>query len=122
MNTDFDRWLGNQFAASGPFTLLFVLVRIDELTIHPLKSSYATVIGNELDWQQMRALLDTAKVPWTGCVFYVGLSGAGGPLPDGEARPALKQREQQLIADHGTANEGYFFDRDGRMLRLDPME
>lgn len=118
--TDFDRWLTNQFTHSGPFTLLFVLVGIDATTIHPLKSSFATVIGNELDWLHMRNLLDSAKVPWAGCVFYVGLSAAGGPLPDAEARAALKDWEKRLIADHATANEGFFFNRDGQMLRLDP--
>jgi hypothetical protein len=36
---DFDHWLESQFAASGPFTALIILVKIESATIWPLGSS-----------------------------------------------------------------------------------
>ena len=64
MAADFDRWLETQFAASGPFTALIILVKIEDTTLWPLGSSYATVIGSELRWTGMRRLLDS-RGEWT---------------------------------------------------------
>jgi len=117
--TDFDRWFGSQFAASGPFTALIILVRIDSTTIWPLGSSYATVIGNEMRWADMRRLLDGSRLPWSGAAIFPVLSTAGSPLSDAEARRRLAEVQDRVIADHAVIDEGVFFDRLGRMIRLE---
>src|SRR5262245_28978209 len=65
-DADFDRWFESQFAASGPFTALIILVKIEDTTIWPLGSSYATVIGSELRWAGMRRLQSAA---WPHAAF-----------------------------------------------------
>jgi hypothetical protein len=116
---DFDRWLESQFAASGPFTALIILVKIESTTIWPLGSSYATVIGSDLRWVGMRRLLDGSKLPWNGMAIFPTLSNAGGPLTDQDARQRLAEVQKRMIADHAAINEGFFFDRFGRMIRLE---
>jgi hypothetical protein len=116
---DFDRWLANQFAASGPFTALLILVRVEGTAVSPLGSSYATVIGSELPWPDMRSLLDCSKLPWTGAAIFPAFSEAAGPLSEESARRRLAELEQRVIADHAVINDGFFFDRRGRMMRLE---
>lgn len=119
MKTDFDHWLAAQFAESGPFTLLILLVRIEARDAVPLKSSYAHLIGNDTNWAEMRRLLDSARTPWDGVAFFVGLGLAGGPLPDGAAARRLKDVEADVASDRLALNRGRFFDREGRQLRID---
>lgn len=119
MAADFDRWLENQFAASGPFTALIILVKVDGTTIWPVGSSYATVIGSDLHWPGMRRLLDQSKLPWDATAIFPTFSDAGGPLSDASARRRLEEVRSRVIADHATINEGVFFDRQGRMMRLE---
>ena len=119
MAADFDRWIESQFSASGPFTALIILVKIEDTTIWPLGSSYATVIGSELHWAGMRRLLDGSKLPWSGMAIFPTFSAAGGPLSDEEARQRLVAVQKRVIANHAAINEGFFFDRLGRMIRLE---
>jgi hypothetical protein len=116
---DFDRWIETQFGVSGPFTALIILVKIESPTIWPLGSSYATVIGSELRWSDMRRLLDGSRLPWSGMAIFPAFSEAGGPLSDGGARHRLADIQRRVIADHAVINEGFFFDRVGRMIRLE---
>ena len=108
MKTDFEHWLAAQFADTGPFT-----------NAVPLRSSYAHLIGDEMTWKEMRALLDGARAPWDGVAFFVGLGHEGGPLPDPVAARKLKEVEADVKADPLTLNRGLFFDREGRHLRID---
>ncbi|MBM4210387.1 MAG: hypothetical protein FJ187_07525, partial [Gammaproteobacteria bacterium] len=64
MKSDFETWLAAQFADTGSFTAFIVLVRIGDEEVEALKSSYAHLIGDEMPWRDMRALLDSAGVPW----------------------------------------------------------
>ena len=122
MAVDFDRWLQSQFALSGPFTALIILVKIESTTIWPLGSSYATVIGSDLRWAAMRRLLDSSKLPWSGTAIFPAFSTAGGPLTDESARQRLAETQKRVIADHAVINEGFFFDHLGRMIRLEEVE
>lgn len=119
MAADFERWIETQFAASGPFTAVIILVEIENTTIRPLGSSYATVIGSELRWADMRRLLDGSNLPWNGVAIFPTFSEAGGPLTDEGARQRLAEAQKRVIADHAAINEGFFFDRFGRMMRLE---
>ena len=119
MKTDFEHWLSAQFGETGPFTLFIVLVRIAGDEVVPLKSSYAHLIGDDMDWREMQGLLDRAGAPWDGVAFFVGLGPSGGPLPDGVATQKLKQVEGDVAADPLSLNRGLFFDREGRHMRVD---
>ena len=119
MKTDFEQWLAAQFADTGAFTIFIVLVRIASDAVVPVKSSYAHLIGDEMPWPGMRGLLDSARTPWDGVAFFVGLGHEGGPLPDTMAAAKLKQVEADVKADPLAFNRGMFFDREGRHLRID---
>jgi hypothetical protein len=122
LKSDFDLWLGAQIAETGPFTIFIVLVRIADESVSPLRSSYAHMIGDDMAWPDMRALLDSAGSPWDGVAFYVGLDHDGGPLPDKAAAARLKDVEAELRADPLVLNRGLFFDREGRHMRIDEVE
>ena len=119
MKSDFEQWLDAQVAETGPFTIFILLIRIAGETVTPLKSSYAHMIGDEMTWHDMRALLDSAGAAWDGVAFYVGLDFEGGPLPDKVAADKLKEVEAELKADPLILNRGLFFDREGRHMRID---
>lgn len=116
----FDDWLRQEFAASGAFTALIVLLSIDETTARPLRSSYVHVIGDSLCWSDMAALLNQPGGDWDAVLFAPRTDGAGGgPLGDAEARLALRDQMQAIIADRSRLNQDHFFDRKGRRLRID---
>src|SRR5262245_50662455 len=119
MKTDFEQWLRAQFADTGPFTIFIVLVRIAGDEVVPLKSSFAHLIGDDLDWRSMKDLLDRAGTAWDGVAFFVGLGHAGGPLPDAAARRKLGEVEADVKSDPLALNRGRFFDAEGRHLRID---
>jgi len=121
LTTDFEQWLAAQFADTGPFTIFIVLVRITEREVKAVKSSYAQMIGDEMEWAEMLALLNSAGTPWDGVAFFVGLGHAGGPLPDTLAKSKLKEVEAVVLADPLALNRGRFFDREGRHLQVDEM-
>ncbi len=119
MKTDFEQWLAAQFADTGPFTVFIVLVQISGEAVSAVKSSYAQLIGDDMPWAEMRALLDGARTHWDGVAFFVGLGHAGGPLSDAAAKAKLKEVEADVLADPLALNRGLFFDREGRNLRVD---
>ena len=119
MKTDFEQWLAAQFAETGPFTIFIVLVRIGGRSVWAVRSSYAHMIGDDMKWTEMCALLDGARTPWDGAAFIVGLGHAGGPLADAVAREKLKEIEASVVADPLALNRGLFFDRIGRHIRVD---
>lgn len=118
MKTDFEQWLGAQFADTGAFTIFIVLVRISGEQVAAVKSSYAQMIGDDMTWREMSSLLDGARTPWDAVAFFVGL-GAGGPLIDSVARAKLKDIEASIKDDPLALNRGMFFDRKGRHLQVD---
>jgi hypothetical protein len=87
--------------------------------VKAVKSSYAQMIGDEMEWAEMLALLDGARTPWDGVAFFVGLGNEGGPLPDAVARTKLKEVEASVLADPLELNRGRFFDRLGRHMQVD---
>lgn len=96
-----------------------MLVRIGDDEVVPVKSSYAHLIGDDMPWPGMRALLDSARTPWDGVAFFVGLDHDGGPLPDVVAAAKLREVEADVKSDPLALNRGLFFDREGRHLRID---
>lgn len=123
--TGFDAWIGEEFAR-GPgegFTALIVLVRIKGTKVTPAASTYAHVIGTDLDWGAMTGLLAGARKRWDAVAFFPRRDPRrGGPLDDRTARLYLMDVEARLDDDRLVLNEGRFFDAWGRAMRIDEVE
>jgi hypothetical protein len=120
--TDFDRWLADEFAATGAFTALVVLVSIAETKVLPLCSTYLNVIGTETDWGEIVILLAGSGQQWDGASFFPLTAQHGGPLDNPTARLRLHQLETRLDANPLVLNEGNFFDKWGRRLKVEETE
>jgi hypothetical protein len=117
--TDFDRWLVSEFAQTGAFTALAVLVEITENKVAPLCSTYFNVIGDEIDWAEITVLFAGAGRDWGGASFYPLLAPDGGPLDNPNARLRLRELEARLDENPLVLNEGHFFDKWGRRLKVE---
>jgi hypothetical protein len=115
----FDAWVAAEFARTDGFTALVVVVAIGDLSVTPLRSTWFHVIGDELDWPQVAAMLNSGGSDWNGVVFSSRTDPAGGPLPDPLARIELRELGERLVADRSLLNAEHFFDRRGRRLRID---
>lgn len=120
--TDFDRWLAGEFASSGAFTALAVLVEIGETNVVPLCSTYFNVIGDEIDWAEITVLFAGAGRAWDGASFYPLTAPDGGPLDNPNARLRLRELEARLDDNPLVLNEGNFFDKWGRRLKIEEIE
>ncbi len=117
--TDFDRWLAEEFARTGAFTALAVLVEITENKVVPLCSTYLNVIGEETDWGEITVLFAGAGREWDGASFYPLTGPHGGPLDNPNARLRLRELEARLDENPLVLNEGHFFDKWGRRLKVE---
>jgi hypothetical protein len=117
--TDFDAWLQARFRDDGAFTALIVLVAIGEGTVEPVASTFAHIIGDEIGWHDVAALLDGSGKAWDGVVFYGASHEGGGALDNDDARRVLRQVEEQLLVDRTHINAGHFFDRQGRRMQIE---
>lgn len=115
----FDAWAAGEFARSGGFTALVILVAIGNLSVVPLKSTYFHVIGEDIDWIQVEALLTGSGVSWDGAVFKSITDKDGGPVTDDKARAALRLLEQQVVANRLSINDAHFFDGLGRRMQVE---
>jgi hypothetical protein len=119
--TEFEAWLADAFAATGAFTALIVLVRIGDTHVAPLCSTYVNVIGPEVSWNDMVVMLAGAGQQWDGVAFFPEQE-RGRPLDNPTARTRLRLLEQRLDDDRLVLNEGHFFDRWGRRMRIDEID
>ena len=99
-----------------------VLVEIAESQVNPLCSTYFNVIGNEVDWGTITILFAGAGRPWDGAAFFPYASPDGGPLDNPNARLQLRDLEERLDDDRLVLNEGHFFDKWGRRMKVDEVE
>lgn len=118
----FDGWVVHEFARTGGFTALVVLVSIGGLEVVPLRSTYFHVIGDDLDWLAFNDLVRGAGVKWDGVVLMPVVDDHGGPVEDAKAREALRELEQRIIEDRLVINEGHFFDKWGRRMKVEEAE
>jgi hypothetical protein len=117
--TDFDRWLAGEFAATGAFTALVILVSITETKVLPLCSTYLNIIGTEIDWGEIVVLFAGSGQQWNGASFFPVTGQYGGPLDNPTARLRLRELETGLDANPLILNEGNFFDKWGRRLKVE---
>lgn len=115
----FDQWVGETYRETDGFTALVVLIGIGDLAVTPLRSTYVNVIGDEIDWEAMTRLLAGAGVAWDGVLLEPVSAPQGGPVPDAEARDALRLLERRVMEDRMTINHGHFFDRLGRRMMVE---
>ncbi len=54
--TDFDGWLADMVRRHGKFTALVILTGIGERSVVPLCSTYMHIVGEEVDWTEIKAL------------------------------------------------------------------
>jgi hypothetical protein len=120
--TDFDRWIAHEFARTGAFTALAVLVEIKDIRVTPLCSTYFNVIGDEIDWGEITVLFAGAGAAWDGASFFPVVAPDGGPLDNPNARLRLRELESRLDDDRLVLNEGNFFDKWGRKLKIEEVE
>jgi hypothetical protein len=118
-STDFDRWLAAEYEKTGEFTALAVLVEIGETKVLPLCSTYFSVIGVETDWAEITVMFAGAGRAWDGASFFPVTSPHGGPLDNPNARLRLRELESQLDVDPLVLNEGNFFDKWGRRIKVE---
>lgn len=118
--TDFDDWLIATYGEVGSFTVLFVLLRIAETTVEPLRAAWLHVVGDETRWPEMVALFQGAGVPWSAAVFF--RAGREGLVEDREARSRLAALTRKLHEDRSLIREGEFFNAEGMRLQLEEMK
>jgi hypothetical protein len=119
--TDFDQWIAEEFARTGAFTALAVLVEIGETQVTPLASTYFNVIGEETDWGEITVMFAGAGRSWDGASFYPLTAADGGPVDNPTARLKLREIEARLDDDRLVLNEGHFFDKWGRRMQVEEM-
>lgn len=115
--TDFDDWLVQTFGRVGAFSVLIVLVEIDETSVALLCSSYLHVIADETRWTDMTRLFDSSGAAWNGAAFFE--ADQAGLVADAVARQRLSSLTRHLEKDRSILNEGAFFDARGLRLNVE---
>lgn len=119
VKTDFDRWIAEEFARTGEFTALVVLVAIMDTKVLPLCSTHLNVIGDEVDWAEITVLFAGSGQTWQGASFFPETRAEGGALDNPTARLRLRHLETRIDQDRLVLNEGHFFDQWGRRLLVE---
>ncbi len=114
----FNEWIAAEFS-EGSFTALIVLVAIGDLEVVPLRSTYMHIIGDEVDWLQFAEAMRGAGVDWQGVVIVPFRDEDGSHTSDIRARDALRDLDKRIIEDRLVINEGNFFDKWGRRLKIE---
>jgi hypothetical protein len=118
--TGFDAWLQDMLVRHGEFTVLIVLTQIGARSVVPLCSTYCHVIGDEVDWHDMKAMLAGSGRSWDGVAFFPTKGEGGGPIDAATARARLAELEAKVIENRMVLNDGHFFDREGRRIEIEP--
>lgn len=115
----FNDWIAEEFDESGPFTALIVLVSIGGIDVTPLRSTFLHVIGDEIDWLAFSEMMRGANVNWDGAMIMSMRDDDGGLFEDERARSELRALEKRVVEDRLVLNEGNFFDKWGRRLKIE---
>jgi len=116
---DFRNWLTRAFAGSGAFTALVVLVEIAGTRVTPVCSTFLNVIGDEIEWSDIVEMFRSSGRQWDGAAFFPTAAPDGGPLDNSSARTMLRDLEARLDDDRLVLNEGHFFDKWGRRMKIE---
>ncbi len=117
--TAFDHWLAATLDREGTFTMFLILFEDAPGTIVPVRSSYLHVIGPDLRWDELAAMVAQAEAEWSALAVCAAMAnGAGAPLPDVEAQARRDTLQLAVLRDRLTVRKGELFDRGGRRLQL----
>lgn len=119
---EFDPWVAAEFRKTGPFTAFAVLVQIAGGSVVQLCSTYFNVLGDEVDWGAITVLFASAGREWDGAAFFPHIAADGGPLDNSDARVELRWLEERLGDDRLVLNEGHFFDKWGRRMKIEEVD
>jgi hypothetical protein len=119
--TEFDVWLQDMVARHGEFTVLVILTEIGQRRIVPLCSTYLHVLGDEVDWQDIRALFAGSGRKWDGAAFFPTKARNGGPIDGAAVRQRLAELEAKVVENRMVLNDGHFFDTLGRRIEIEPV-
>jgi hypothetical protein len=117
--TEFDRWVAVEFARSGAFTALVVLVDISAHQVTPLCSTYFNVVGDEIDWHEIIVLFAGSGADWDAACFFPMTAPNGAPLDNPNARSKLRELEARLDRDLRVLKEGHCFSKLGQRLGVE---
>jgi hypothetical protein len=117
--SDFEQWVAREFAEIGAFTALAILVEIGETQVTPLRSTYFNVVGDDVEWSDIVAMFAGAGTEWDGAAFLPFVASDGGPLDNPAARRRLRDLEMRVDDDRLVLNEGQFFDKWGRRMKIE---
>jgi hypothetical protein len=90
--------------------------------VTPLCSTYFNVIGDDVDWSGITVLFAGVGREWDGAAFFPSVAPSGGPLDNSVARLQLRGLEERLDNDRLVLNEGHFFDKWGRRMKIEEVE
>jgi hypothetical protein len=113
-------WLKDMVLQHGEFTVLVVLTDIGEHEVKPLCSTYFHVVGDEVDWEDITVMFAGSGQDWRGVAFFPTKAINGGPIDNPTARLRLRELETKVTANRMILNDGQFFDRLGRRIKIEP--
>lgn len=119
--TEFDAWLADMVRQHGEFTVLVILTEIGERSVVPLCSTYLHVIGEEIDWEEIKIMFAGSGRSWDGAAFFPTKARNGGPIDNPTARTRLADLEAKVTENRTVLNDGHFFDTLGRRIKIEPM-
>ena len=119
--TEFDEWLVDMVRQHGEFTALVILTEIGERSVVPLCSTYLHVIGEEVDWEEIKIMFAGSGRNWDGAAFFPTKGRNGGPIDNPTARTRLAELEAKVTENRMVLNDGHFFDTLGRQIKIEPM-
>src|SRR5262245_47427746 len=120
-DTEFDAWLQGMVARHGEFTVLVILTKIGERSVVPLCSTYLHVVGDDVDWNQIKALFARSGRNWDGAAFFPTKARNGGPIDRATVRDRLTELEAKVVENRMVLNDGHFFDAKGRRFEIKPV-
>jgi hypothetical protein len=119
--TEFDAWLADMVRQHTEFTVLVILTEIGERSVVPQCSTFLHVIGDEVDWDDVKAMFAGSGHNWDGAAFFPTKARNGGPIDNPTARLRLAELEAKVSSDRMILNDGHFFDTQGRRIKIEPM-
>jgi hypothetical protein len=114
--TEFEQWVAAEFARSGAFTALVVLIDVRVSQVTPLCSTYFNVVDEDIDWQEIIILFAGSGADWDAACFFAISAPNGAPLDNPNARSKLRELEARLDQDLLALKEAHCFNKLGRRL------
>lgn len=119
---DFDAWVEERIAATEGFTAIVMLLALSNQSIEPISCSYIDMVGDDMHWSELKALLDETGQRWDAVAIFAESAPGGGPVVDVVARARLQAHVDDVMADGLALNDGDMFDTLGRAIRIAPVE